>query len=158
MTRCQPLIVPGLIGVFDGNGNLIAHRIKAAENPCARWEMTVRNPGGHSSRPREDNAIYDLPDAIKTIQDHRFPLQWSEMTLEYFQHTGEQIGGEVGDAMIASAYDPWNEVAAARLTKKPSYIGTTRTTCVVSMLKSGGSDGVHLRNAGIPTWPSAVFS
>lgn len=129
-------------GVLDAEGNPIAYRIQAAEKTYATWEITVRNPGGHSSRPREDNAIYDLADAIKSIQAYRFPVQWSEMTLEYFQYTGEQLGGELGDAMIAFAYNPEDKAAAARLAKEPSYIGTTRTTCVVTMLEAG-----HAENA-----------
>ncbi|MFN2328810.1 MAG: M20/M25/M40 family metallo-hydrolase [Chromatocurvus sp.] len=129
-------------GVLDAAGNAVAYRIQAAEKTFATWEVTVRNPGGHSSRPREDNAIYDLADAIKSIQAYRFPVQWSEMTLAYFQHTGEQLGGELGDAMIAFAYDPTDEAAAARLAREPSYVGTTRTTCVVTMLQAG-----HAENA-----------
>ncbi len=129
-------------GNLDANGKAIVYRIQAAEKTYATWEITVRNPGGHSSRPREDNAIYDLADAIKQIQAYKFPVQWSEMTLAYFQETGEQLGGELGDAMIAFAYDPSDEVAAARLAKESSYIGTTRTTCVVTMLKAG-----HAENA-----------
>lgn len=129
-------------GVLDAEGNAVAYRIQAAEKTYATWEMTVRNPGGHSSRPRQDNAIYDLADAIKAVQAYQFPVQWSEMTLEYFQHTGEQLGGELGDAMIAFAYDPQDEAAAARLAQEPSYVGTTRTTCVVTMLQAG-----HAENA-----------
>lgn len=129
-------------GVLDAEGNAVAYRIQAAEKTYATWEMTVRNPGGHSSRPRQDNAIYDLADAIKAVQAYQFPVQWSEMTLEYFQHTGEQLGGELGDAMIAFAYDPRDEAAAARLAQEPSYVGTTRTTCVVTMLQAG-----HAENA-----------
>ncbi|MEP4484586.1 MAG: M20/M25/M40 family metallo-hydrolase [Halioglobus sp.] len=129
-------------GELDSNGKAIVYGIQAAEKTYATWEITVRNPGGHSSRPREDNAIYDLAEAIKKIQAFKFPVQWSEMTLAYFQETGEQLGGELGDAMIAFAYDPRDEVAAARLAKESSYIGTTRTTCVVTMLKAG-----HAENA-----------
>jgi len=129
-------------GNLDANGKAIVYRIQAAEKTYATWEITVRNPGGHSSRPREDNAIYDLAEAIKKIQAYKFPVQWSEMTLAYFQETGEQLGGELGDAMIAFAFDPSDEAAAARLAKESSYIGTTRTTCVVTMLKAG-----HAENA-----------
>ncbi|MEP0202000.1 MAG: M20/M25/M40 family metallo-hydrolase [Halioglobus sp.] len=129
-------------GDLDSNGKAIVYGIQAAEKTYATWEVTVRNPGGHSSRPREDNAIYDLAEAIKQIQAYKFPVQWSEMTLAYFQETGEQLGGELGDSMIAFAYDPRDEVAAARLAKESSYIGTTRTTCVVTMLKAG-----HAENA-----------
>jgi len=129
-------------GDLDANGKAIAYNIQAAEKTYATWEITVRNPGGHSSRPREDNAIYDLAAAIKNIQDYRFPVQYSDMTRNYFKVSGEQLGGELGEAMIAFAENPADEAAAARLAKESSYIGSTRTTCVVTMLQAG-----HAENA-----------
>jgi len=129
-------------GNLDASGKAIAYRIQAAEKTYATWEMTVYNPGGHSSRPRPDNAIYDLADAIGKIQDYRFPVQYSDMTRNYFRVTGEQLGGELGEAMIAFAHDPNDPAAAERLAVESSYVGTTRTTCVVTMLKAG-----HAENA-----------
>jgi acetylornithine deacetylase/succinyl-diaminopimelate desuccinylase-like protein len=64
------------------------------------------------------------------------------MTRNYFKVTGEQLGGELGAAMIAFARDPADEAAAARLARESSYVGTTRTTCVVTMLRAG-----HAENA-----------
>jgi acetylornithine deacetylase/succinyl-diaminopimelate desuccinylase-like protein len=129
-------------GDLDVNGKAITYNIQAAEKTYATWEITVRNPGGHSSRPREDNAIYDLAAAIKNIQGYRFPVQYSDMTRNYFKVTGEQLGGELGAAMLAFARDPADEAAAARLARESSYVGTTRTTCVVTMLRAG-----HAENA-----------
>jgi acetylornithine deacetylase/succinyl-diaminopimelate desuccinylase-like protein len=129
-------------GNLDGQGRPIVYRIQAAEKTYVSWEITVRNPGGHSSRPRPDNAIYDLANAITKIQQHQFPVRWSEMTLAFFQETGKQLGGELGDAMIRFAYDPGDQKAAARLALESSYIGSTRTTCVVTMLRAG-----HAENA-----------
>jgi len=129
-------------GDLDANGKAITYNVQAAEKTYATWEITVRNPGGHSSRPREDNAIYDLAAAIKNIQDYKFPVQYSDMTRNYFKVSGEQLGGELGEAMIAFAENPADEAAAARLAKESSYIGTTRTTCVVTMLRAG-----HAENA-----------
>jgi len=129
-------------GDLNSNGKAITYNIQAAEKTYATWEITVRNPGGHSSRPRDDNAIYDLADAIGKIQAHRFPVRYSDMTLAYFAETGKQLGGELGEAMLQFAQDPTDEAAAARLAKESSYIGTTRTTCVVTMLKAG-----HAENA-----------
>jgi acetylornithine deacetylase/succinyl-diaminopimelate desuccinylase-like protein len=129
-------------GDLDSNGKAITYNIQAAEKTYATWEITVRNPGGHSSRPREDNAIYDLADAIRKIQEYMFPVRYSDMTLAYFRETGAQRGGELGEAMLKFARDPTDETAAARLAKESSYIGTTRTTCVVTMLRAG-----HAENA-----------
>lgn len=102
----------------------------------------MRNPGGHSSRPRPDNAIYDLAAAITKIQAHRFPVRWSDMTLDYFRQTGAGLGGELGDIMIRFADDPNDVQASDRLALESSYVGTTRTTCVVTMLSAG-----HAENA-----------
>ncbi len=121
-------------GDLDRNGNAITYNIQAAEKTYATWNVTARNPGGHSSRPRADNAIYDLADAIGNIQQFQFPVRYSDMTRAYFQESGKQLGGELGDAMLQFAEDPNNEAAAARLAKESSYVGTTRTTCVVTML------------------------
>jgi len=129
-------------GDLDRNGNAITYNIQAAEKTYATWNITARNPGGHSSRPRADNAIYDLADAIRNIQQFQFPVRYSDMTRAYFAESGKQLGGELGDAMLQFAEDPNNEAAAARLAKESSYIGTTRTTCVVTMLQAG-----HAENA-----------
>jgi acetylornithine deacetylase/succinyl-diaminopimelate desuccinylase-like protein len=129
-------------GSLTEDGTPVSYRVQAAEKTYATWEVTVRNPGGHSSRPRDDNAIYELASAVKAIEAHRFPVRWSEMTLSYFQKVGATIGGELGDAMVRFAYDPEDEEAAERLRSEPSYVGTTRTTCVVTMLQAG-----HAENA-----------
>ncbi|GAB5414519.1 MAG: M20/M25/M40 family metallo-hydrolase [Congregibacter sp.] len=129
-------------GHLTADGIAVAYNIQAAEKTYATWQITVRNPGGHSSRPRDDNAIYELASAIKAIEAHRFPVMWSEMTLEYFQKVGEKLGGELGDAMLSFAYNPKDEHAAEHLRSEPSYVGSTRTTCVVTMLEAG-----HAENA-----------
>ena len=129
-------------GDLNAAGEPVVYLIQAAEKTYATWEMTVRNPGGHSSRPRPDNAIYDLADAITRIQNYRFPVRWSEMTLAFFEETGEQLGGELGEAMIKFANNPRDEAASDRLAIESSYVGTTRTTCVVTMLRAG-----HAENA-----------
>lgn len=129
-------------GTLTVDGDAVAYRIQIAEKTYVTWEMTVRNPGGHSSRPRPDNAIYELAHAITAIQNYRFPVQWTDTTLEYFQVTGQQIGGELGDAMLRFAANPEDTAATDRLAVEPSYVGTTRTTCVVTMLRAG-----HAENA-----------
>ena len=129
-------------GDLNSDGKALVYLIQAAEKTYITWELTVNNPGGHSSRPRPDNAILDLANAIVKIQAHRFPVRWNDMTLEFFDVTGHQMGGELGDAMIRFANDPTDESASDRLAIESSYVGTTRTTCVVTMLRGG-----HAENA-----------
>ena len=129
-------------GILADDGEAVAYLIQAAEKTYVTWQITVRNPGGHSSRPRPDNAIYDLADAITRIRDYKFPVRWNDMTLEYLAETGRRLGGEVGDAMLTFAQDPHDAIAAERLSIESSFVGTTRTTCVVTMLQAG-----HAENA-----------
>jgi acetylornithine deacetylase/succinyl-diaminopimelate desuccinylase-like protein len=129
-------------GALDKQGRAVTYNIQAAEKTYATWEITARNTGGHSSRPRPDNAIYDLVDAIRNIEAYQFPVRWSPMTRDYFRVTGNKLGGELGAAMIRFADNPEDRLASDRLALESSYIGTTRTTCVVTMLSAG-----HAENA-----------
>jgi acetylornithine deacetylase/succinyl-diaminopimelate desuccinylase-like protein len=139
-------------GDLDADGKAMTFNIQAAEKTFATWELTVRNPGGHSSRPRPDNAIYDLADVIERIKAYRFPVRYSDMTLRYFEVTGNQLGGELGEAMLRFASDPEDTEASDRLAIESSYVGTTRTTCVVTMLQAG-----HAENA-LPQFATATVN
>ena len=88
-------------GELSADGKPVAYLIQAAEKTYVTWEITAHNPGGHSSRPRPDNAIYELAHAITKIQGYQFPVRWNDMTLAFFQETGKQLGGEFGER-----YDP----------------------------------------------------
>jgi len=68
--------------------------------------MTAKNPGGHSSMPRADNAIYDLARAIQRLEAHTFPVETNEITLTYFARTAPLLNNEVGDAMARLVADP----------------------------------------------------
>jgi acetylornithine deacetylase/succinyl-diaminopimelate desuccinylase-like protein len=129
-------------GSLDADNKAVIYGIQAAEKTYATWEFTARNAGGHSSRPRDDNAIYDLADAITKIRAHRFPVRWSDMTLAYFDATGRNLGGDLGETMQGFAAHPENKRYSDRLADEPSYVGATRTTCVVTMLRGG-----HAENA-----------
>ncbi|MFT7525609.1 MAG: carboxypeptidase PM20D1 [Arenicella sp.] len=129
-------------GDLRSDGKAVAYTMQAAEKTYATFELTVRNPGGHSSRPRPDNAIYDLASALSKIERYQFPVRSSEMTRNFFRITGKQLGGELGDAMIRFADDPTDQSASDRLMTESSYVGSTRTTCVATMLSGG-----HAENA-----------
>ena len=129
-------------GDLRKDGKAVAYLVQAAEKTYATFELTVRNPGGHSSRPRADNAIYGLANALSNIQAYNFPVRSSKMTRDFFRTTGTQLGGELGEAMVSFADNPEDEDASARLGKESSYVGTTRTTCIATMLRGG-----HAENA-----------
>lgn len=113
------------------------------------YEMTVRNPGGHSSRPRADNAIYELAQAVGNIQAYAFPVMSTELTRSYFRETGKRAPGDLGTAMVAFAEDPTNEAAIATLSADPGYVGNIRTTCVATRLKGGHADNALPQSATV---------
>jgi len=140
-------------GVFDeDSGEPFVYFVQNAEKTYATFELTVRNPGGHSSTPRADNAIYDLAAALGNLAAYRFPVMSNDATRLFFREMGALTAGEVGEAMTRfadNAQDPW---AADVLWNYPDYVGITRTTCIATMLRAG-----HAENA-LPQSASATVN
>ena len=139
-------------GWLDEDGQPRAYFMQASEKTYADFQVTVRNAGGHSSRPREDNAIYELAAALGRIQAHRFPVRVNDITTAYMDEMGKMRGGEIGAALQALASDPTDQAAADLLWSDPEYVGVTRTTCVATMLDAG-----HAPNA-LPQRASATVN
>lgn len=129
-------------GRLDDAGRPAIYAVGTAEKTYASYEITTHNPGGHSSLPRRDNAIYDLADALKKIQAYRFPVMWNDTTLAAFKSAGRVTVGKVGAAMRAFARNPHDKAAADVLFASPEFVGMTRTTCVATLLRGG-----HAENA-----------
>jgi acetylornithine deacetylase/succinyl-diaminopimelate desuccinylase-like protein len=134
----------------DGGGGVLAEDtgkpqifyVQGAEKSSAGFVLTTHNPGGHSSMPRADNAIYELADALEAVRRLEFPVQWNEWTLGDFKAAGAATPGALGAAMTQFARDPHDAAAAAEISKNPAFVGRVRTTCVATMLSGG-----HAENA-----------
>ena len=124
------------------DGTPVAFRVQSAEKTFATFELTVTNPGGHSSRPRSDNAIYELATALGKIAAYQFPVRATDLTRSYFATAGQLTPGELGQAMLRFAADPSDAPAIATLRANPEAVGTLGTTCVATMLQAG-----HAENA-----------
>jgi acetylornithine deacetylase/succinyl-diaminopimelate desuccinylase-like protein len=134
-------------GTLAEDGHPLVYSLQTAEKTYASFELTVRNPGGHSSLPRADNAIYELADALKRLQAYRFPVMWNDTTLASFAASGKVTPGKVGDAMRAFARNPKDAAAAEGLAGSPADVGKTRTTCVATMLRGGHADNALPQSA-----------
>jgi acetylornithine deacetylase/succinyl-diaminopimelate desuccinylase-like protein len=132
----------GAGGLLSPEGKPLALQVQAGEKIHQVFTMTVTNPGGHSSRPIAENAIYRLANATQKIAQLAFPIEVTPVMREYFRITGPLLGGEVGTAMSAVARDPADATALALLQKDPTYNAQLRTTCVATQL-----DGGHAPNA-----------
>lgn len=126
----------------ETSGKPIYFGVQTAEKTYADFVLTTRNPGGHSSQPRADNAIYELAAALGRLRGHQFPVMWNDTTIASFRESGKTTPGELGEAMRKFAADPRDAAAAAVLAANPAIVGQTRTTCVATMLNAG-----HAENA-----------
>lgn len=129
-------------GVELDHGRPVVADVEATEKVYADFQVTARNPGGHSSRPRPDNAIYELMAALDKLEAYSFPFELNEVTRTYFQNLGKQEKGQNAQDIKAILATPPSAEAAARLSKEPDFNSNFRTTCVATMLKAG-----HARNA-----------
>jgi acetylornithine deacetylase/succinyl-diaminopimelate desuccinylase-like protein len=139
----------------DGGGGVLAEDtskpqlfyIQGAEKSSVEYTLATHNPGGHSSTPRADNAIYELADALKAVQHLEFPVQWNDWTVGDFKAAGAVTPGSLGAAMTRFAADPHDAAAAAEISKNPAFVGRLRTTCVATRLAGGHADNALPQSA-----------
>ena len=127
----------GAGGRLDARGNRIALEVQSGEKIYQDMMLETTNPGGHSSRPSKDNAIYHLAAGLLKIQTFDFPVELNASTRLFFERMAGIVGGAQGEDMRAVAADPGNTEAAARLARDPKYNSMLRTTCVATMVNAG---------------------
>jgi acetylornithine deacetylase/succinyl-diaminopimelate desuccinylase-like protein len=137
----------GAWGELDASGQRVAHQVEAGEKFPQNYRLEVTNPGGHSSRPLKDNAIYHLAAALTRIGAYEFPVEFNDANRAYFTGMAKLKAAkgetDIANAMNAFLRDPGDEQAIALVTNKdPSWNATLRTTCVATMLDAG-----HATNA-----------
>jgi acetylornithine deacetylase/succinyl-diaminopimelate desuccinylase-like protein len=142
----------GAGGLLADDGKPVVLEVQAGEKIHQVYELLVTNPGGHSSRPEPDNAIYRLAAATQKVAQLSFPIEITPVVREYFRITGPLLGGAIGDAMRAVAKDPADAAALATLMSDPTYNAQIHTTCVATQLDAG-----HAANA-LPQRATATLS
>ncbi len=129
-------------GVDLQNGKAISADVDASEKLYADYQVMATNPGGHSSLPTPDNAIYHVADALERLQHYQFPFELNAITRAYFEKLATleppQTAADIR-AMLATPPDPG---AIARLSESPEWNSTMHTTCVATRLEAG-----HANNA-----------
>ena len=125
-------------GAFRSDGRPLGFGIQTAEKIYQDFKWTATNRGGHSSRPRPDNAIYDLTRALDRLSAYRFRPALTETSKAYFTARATQEGNsELGRAMAAWVANPNDDKAADAIESSELETGTTRTRCVATMLEGG---------------------
>jgi acetylornithine deacetylase/succinyl-diaminopimelate desuccinylase-like protein len=122
------------------DGRRISNDVQASEKVYQTFVLEVTNPGGHSSLPVKDNAIYHLADALVRIRNHDFPVSLNEVTQVFFERTAQIADGEIAEAMRGVMQSPPDAAAIAYLADRPFYNSRLRTTCVATRLDAGHAD------------------
>jgi acetylornithine deacetylase/succinyl-diaminopimelate desuccinylase-like protein len=125
----------------------LAFTVQTSEKVYLSFRLATTNPGGHSSLPTPDNAIYHLAGALAHLADFRFPLDLNETTRDFFRRWAELENGSTAAEMQAVAADPPDTAAANRLSASPYFNALLRTTCVATRLRAGHADNALPRSA-----------
>ncbi len=139
-------------GQLDAQGRRVALLVEASEKTPQNYRLEVTNPGGHSSRPVKDNAIYHLAGGLIRVSQYDFPVQFDDANRAYFGAIAKLTGGDAGAAITALMRDPNDAAAKAVVEADPSWNAVIHTTCVATML-----DGGHATNA-LPQRAGAIVN
>jgi acetylornithine deacetylase/succinyl-diaminopimelate desuccinylase-like protein len=124
-------------GVVTEHGRPMSVEFEATEKLYADYQVLATNPGGHSSLPRPDNAIYEVVDALAALQKHEFPFELNSVTRAYFEQMARVESAQTAADMRAILANPPDPAAIARLSKDARYNSTMRTTCVPTEQSAG---------------------
>ncbi|QNP41685.1 M20/M25/M40 family metallo-hydrolase [Lysobacter solisilvae (ex Woo and Kim 2022)] len=124
-------------GGFSADKRPIGFTFQTAEKTYADYTFTTHNAGGHSSKPRPDNAIYELSAALNRLGAYRFEPALNATTRAYFSERQKGEQGALGDAMRAWLKNPADGAAADAIEADAGEVGLTRTRCVATMLAGG---------------------
>lgn len=127
----------GAGGELDAGGRPTTLQIQAGEKVYQDFTLEAVNPGGHSSRPTKDNAIYHLAAALSRLAAWRFPIALNPVTRGYFEAQAKLMPASAAD-IRAVLQAPPDEAAADRLWgANPGWNSMLRTTCVATMVTAG---------------------
>lgn len=132
----------GAGGALDAQGRYVSNQVLAAEKAAVNFTLEVTNPGGHSSRPTPDNAIYHLARALDAISRYEFPLQFNDANRAYFTAMAKLADPAMGRAITALLANPRDAAADAIVSRDVGFHTMLRTTCVATQI-----DGGHAQNA-----------
>jgi len=129
-------------GLLDANGKPVFLGIQVGEKLSQNFTLEVTNPGGHSSRPVPNNAIYHLAHALVAIQGYRFPVEFNDTTRDFFTRISATRTPAERTAIKALLLNPKDEAARDLLERDPDANSILHTNCVATLLDAG-----HATNA-----------
>jgi acetylornithine deacetylase/succinyl-diaminopimelate desuccinylase-like protein len=122
---------------MSDKGKKIYGAVQASEKVYVDFQFEVKNPGGHSSRPTRDNAIYHLSEGLARLSKFNFPVELNEITRSMLEKSAAIEGGPLAKDMKAAAQPSPDVAVLVRLSENEFYNAILRTTCVATMLSGG---------------------
>jgi acetylornithine deacetylase/succinyl-diaminopimelate desuccinylase-like protein len=129
-------------GVTLENGRAVQVDLTASEKVYADFDLIVTNPGGHSSVPPRENAIYRLARALDRVAEHNFAFELNNVTRAYFERVAKRTDAAHATVIAGILQTPPDEAALQKLAEDPIDNAIVRTTCVATRLEGG-----HANNA-----------
>ena len=137
-------LITAKFALNEGGGGVLAegrvpiyNGIQAGEKTYQNYRLEVVNPGGHSSRPRADNAIYQLNDALRRVSGYEFPIEFNDTTRGFFRQMSKMESGQLSRDMLAILQTPPDKSALQRIQQDPGHNSILHTTCVTTMMDAG---------------------
>jgi acetylornithine deacetylase/succinyl-diaminopimelate desuccinylase-like protein len=149
LAKSRPDLIAAEFALNEGGGGRLGDKgerqvlaIQVGEKAAQNYTFLATNPGGHSSQPTPDNAIYELADAIEAVRGYAFPVKFTDTTRVFFSATAKAQPGVMGDAITALLKDPTDKAADIVVSRDKAMNSTLRTSCVATLLTAG-----HAENA-----------
>jgi acetylornithine deacetylase/succinyl-diaminopimelate desuccinylase-like protein len=124
-------------GDTDGKGQIVDQTVQVGEKIYQDYKFVATNPGGHSSAPVRDNALYAISAALLKVRDHEFPTEFNDTTRAFFSKAGTIRKDELGPAMTRLAANPADSEAEKIVNTDKYFHSMLRTTCVGTMINGG---------------------
>jgi acetylornithine deacetylase/succinyl-diaminopimelate desuccinylase-like protein len=119
------------------DGKAVELGVEATEKTYADYKLTTTNPGGHSSVPRPDNAIYELMHALEKLETTPFPMELNAVTRAQLIEDAKVTTPQRAALIRGVLATPPDAAAVAAFSKDANDNATLRTTCVATMLSGG---------------------
>jgi acetylornithine deacetylase/succinyl-diaminopimelate desuccinylase-like protein len=147
LLKAHPSLIQAEYGLNEGGrglmreGRYLANQVQASEKVYVSFRLEVTSPGGHSSLPVRDNAIYRLAEGLTRLAGFDFPVELSEVTRAYFDRMSRvETGPVAADMKAVAAATAADAEAVGRLARSAFYNSMMRTTCVATRLEAGHAD------------------
>jgi acetylornithine deacetylase/succinyl-diaminopimelate desuccinylase-like protein len=129
-------------GVMMDNGRVVQVDLTASEKVYADFDLIATNPGGHSSVPPRENAIYSLTRSLDRIANYDFAFELNNVARAYLQHMVKNADAAQASVLRGVLQTPPDSQALKQISADAIYNALVRTTCVATRLYGG-----HANNA-----------